>query len=195
MSSNRKPRLTGLALLCLAAASLSGCGFSPLYANSGADGSVQNKMDEVSVGLIPDRPGQLLRQSLQTQLQTAGAPTQELYLLSVNYSIAEQDIGIQADTSSTRNRYTAVAIWSLAPIGNPQQPLTQGQATTQDALNIIDQQYFAISLETNTINQQLADEIAAQIATQVARIFQNTPERRVRKNFFFEKKKQKTFTP
>ncbi len=158
--------------LCL---SLAGCGFTPLYGNDGATASVQNQMDEVSVGLIPDRPGQLLRQSLQNQLQTAGAPTQELYLLSVSYNITEQGIGVQADTSTTRNRYIATATWSLSPIGNPQQPLTQGQASTENALNIIDQQYFALTLEQSTINQQLADEIAAQIATQVAAYFKTHP--------------------
>jgi LPS-assembly lipoprotein len=168
LSSNHKPALACLAALCLA-----GCGFTPLYGDSGA-GSVQQQMEEVTVGVIPDRPGQLLRQSLQDQLQT-GAPTQELYLLNVSYNINTVAIGVQPDTSSTRNRFIATASWTLAPIGSPQTPLIKGQASTEDALNIIDQQYFAETLETNTVDQQLANEIAAQISTQVAAYFKTHP--------------------
>lgn len=174
MSSSRKPHLRAAAL-CLAALSLTACGFTPLYGDSGADDSVQQRLGEVAVANIPDRTGQLLRQSLQDQLQIAGAPSQELYLLSVNYNIGVQGIGVQADTSTTRDRFTATATWTLSPIGSPQAPLIQGQASTEDALNIIDQQYFQITLETNTINQQLANEIAAQISTQVAAYFKTHP--------------------
>ncbi len=170
MSSSRNLKLLP-ALLGLA--SLTACGFTPLYGDNG--NNVQQQMNEVAVGIIPNRPGQILRQSLQDQLQVAGAPTQELYLLSVSYSINVQAIGIQQDTSATRQRYTATATWALAPIGNPGTPLTGGLASTEDALNIIDQQYFQITLETNTVNQQLADEIAAQISAQVAAYFKTHP--------------------
>jgi LPS-assembly lipoprotein len=173
-SSNNLKRLAVLAAL----GGLSACGFTPLYGDSGSAtdaATVQQKMGEVSVGIIPDRPGQLLRQSLQDQLQVAGASTQELYILSVNYNIMTESIGVQEDTSSTRQRFIAVASWELAPIGNPKHPLTKGGASTEDALNIIDQQYFQITLETNTINQQLANEIAAQISAQVAAYFKTHP--------------------
>ena len=172
MSSSRKSALAGLAALCL-----TGCGFSPLYGNGGvtSGATVQQQMGEVAVGIIPDRTGQLLRQSLQDQLEVAGAPTQQLYVLTVSYNIAEQGIGVQEDTSTTRNRFIATATWTLAPIGNPQAPLIKGQASTEDALNIIDQQYFALTLENSTVNQQLADEIAGQISTEVAAYFRTHP--------------------
>ncbi len=171
MSSNRSPLRFAAAALLL---SLAGCGFTPLYGNtSGA--TVQQQMGEVAVGLIPDRTGQLLRQSLQDQLQIAGAQTQQLYILNVSYNISTQGIGVQEDTSTTRNRFIATASWTLSPIGNPQAPLVKGQASTEDALNIIDQQYFALTLETNTVDQQLATEIAAQISTQVAAYFKTHP--------------------
>jgi LPS-assembly lipoprotein len=174
LSSSRK--LKRVAILA-SLAGLAACGFTPLYGDSGsaADATVQQKMGEVSVGIIPDRTGQLLRQSLQDQLQVAGAPTQELYLLSVSYNIINESIGVQEDTSSTRQRFIATASWELSPIGNPKHPLTKGGASTENALNIIDQQYFQITLETNTINQQLANEIAAQISAQVAAYFKTHP--------------------
>jgi LPS-assembly lipoprotein len=166
LSSN--PNLKALALLA-SLTGLTACGFTPLYGDNSSDAN------EVSVGIIPDRTGQLLRQALQDQLQIAGAPTQERYQLSVSYAIISEATGIQEDTSATRERFSASASWALAPIGNPNKPLVTGGASTEDALNIIDQQYFQITLETNTVNQQLANEIAAQISAQVAAYFKTHP--------------------
>jgi len=151
---------------------LSGCGFSPLYGdNDGAP--VAQQLDEVAVANIPERTGQLLRESLQAQLEAAGAPDVQHYLLNVNFSIAGQGEGTQEDTSVTRERLVAKAAWWLSPIGDPAEKLVSGQATSEDALNIIDGQYFAQDLETNTLNRQLSDQIAQQITTQVAVYFKS----------------------
>jgi LPS-assembly lipoprotein len=158
----------------LALLALAGCGFTPLYGQSG-DSSVAAKLDTVTVANIPARPGQMLRLSLETQLHTAGAPTTELYNLSVNYNIGANGIGVQEDSSVTRNRFTATANWTLTPIGNPTAPLATGAVSSEDAENIIDQQYFALQLEGDTINQQLADIIAAQITSEVAAYFKTHP--------------------
>ncbi|OYV30174.1 MAG: hypothetical protein B7Z81_14515, partial [Acidocella sp. 20-61-6] len=149
---------------------LAACGFTPLY-GGGADDTVASRLDTVDVQNIPDRPGQELREALETQLHTAGAPTVEAYSLHVTYSIATAGIGVLQDTATTRNRFIATAQWTLTPIGQPNSPLTKGAATTQDAINIVDQQYFALDLETSTINQQLANELAAQITDQLAAWF------------------------
>ncbi len=170
MSSSRN--LFGLAALTvLAGCALAGCGFSPLYGDGPDSTPVAQQLDQVEVANIPERTGQMLRQSLQDQLQAAGAPTVQHYSLNVSYSIAGQAVGIQADTSATRVRFIATAIWSLSPIGNPGQKLTAGQASTEDAQNVVDEQYFSQEMESNTLDQQLADEIAAQITSQVAVYF------------------------
>jgi LPS-assembly lipoprotein len=154
---------------------LAGCGFTPLYAQNGDD-AVAAKLDTIEVENIPERTGQLLRQSLETQLHAAGAPSQQDYALRVSYGIGYSQVGEQADSSFTRNRSTATATWTLTPIGDPQHPLATGEATTEDAENIIDQQYFASQEEQGTVNQQLADEIAARISQQVAIFFKTHPK-------------------
>ncbi|MGE4482042.1 LPS assembly lipoprotein LptE [Acidocella sp.] len=153
---------------------LTGCGFTPLY--GGAKGQAASaSLEMVQVQNIPDRTGQMLRQSLQQKFYTNGAPTRELYTLSVNYSISQTGEGVQADSSTSRTRFNATAAWRLAPIGQPSQTLVSGNATAMDALNIIDQQYFATNLETDTVNQQLADEISSQITTELAAWFHAHP--------------------
>jgi LPS-assembly lipoprotein len=152
---------------------LGGCGFSPLY---GGGAGVQARLDEVKVAPIADRTGQLLRQAIETQMQVAGDPTQQLYMLTVDYGVDTQGIGVQQDTATTRQRFHAHASWVLSPIGQPGVALARGQASTEDALNIIDQQYFAQTLETNTVDGQVANEIAGQIVQQVAIYFKAHPD-------------------
>lgn len=153
---------------------LSSCGFSPLYGGS-AGGQASAALENVQVQNIPDRQGQLLRQALQQDFYKNGQPVQALYLLSVNYTINQIGEGVQEDSSTTRTRFNAVAQWTLSPIGQPTKSLISGNATAMDALNVIDQQYFASNLETQTINEQLANEISGQITTQLASWFRTHP--------------------
>jgi len=170
LSSNRKP----LIVLSLALLALSGCGFSPLY--GGAQGQAASaSLETVAVQNIPERTGQMLRLSLQQQLYTSGQPVTELYTLSVSYNIVQTGEGIQEDSSTSRTRFNANATWHLSPIGKPSVTLASGNATAMDAMNIIDQQYFASNLETDTVNQQLANEVAAQITTELAAWFRAHP--------------------
>jgi LPS-assembly lipoprotein len=164
------PRLLSLvALLAFA-----GCGFSPLYGGD-AGQSANARLNQVAVSNIPERPGQMLRLSLQTQLYTEGAPETEHYALNVTYNISTSEIGVQEDSSTTYARMVGTANWSLAPIGDPAHPLATGTATGLDAMNIIDNQYFQQDLETSTVNQHLADMVAAQITSQLAVWFRAHP--------------------
>ena len=151
----------------LALLPLAGCGFSPLY--GGAQGAQASAaLETIQVQNLPDRPGQILREALQQDLYRNGQPVQALYLLSVKYTINQTGEGVQEDSSTTRTRFNEVAQWRLSPIGQPDQVLVSGDATAMDAINIIDQQYFAANLETQTVDQQLANELSAQITAELA---------------------------
>ncbi|GBQ10593.1 MAG: LPS assembly lipoprotein LptE [Acidiphilium sp.] len=156
-----------LALPCVLA--LSACGFHPLYGpQHGQSATVAARLDEVDIGLIPDRQGQLLREALESDLQRAGAPSYYRYHLAVSYSINVQIIGIQQDSSNTRNRYLATAQWTLTPEGNRTIPVAKGTASAMDAENVIDNQYFQATLDNGVMRHQLAREIAHQITAQLA---------------------------
>lgn len=164
------PKYAALAALL----TLAGCGFSPLYGGD-AGGETSAQLGQVAVSNIPERPGQMLRISLQTQLHAGGAPVTEIYALNVSYNIVATDLGVLQDTAATRFQLTATANWTLSPIGDPQHPLASGTATGMDAGNIIDQQYFAVDMETDTLNQHLADTVAAEITSQLAAWFHAHP--------------------
>lgn len=162
------------ALLLLA---LAGCGFRPLYGGSGSAGTdVSSRLDQVDIGLIPDRQGQLLRQALEQELQRAGAPGYYRYYLNVSFGLAVQGIGIQADTSNTRNRYIATAHWTLTPEGDRSRIITSGRAESMNAVNVIDNQNFAGTLDAGVMRHQLARALARQIAEELAVYFRNHPD-------------------
>lgn len=166
MSSNP---LKFLPLLALA-----GCGFTPLYGGALGD-AASARLDTVAVQNIPERNGQLLRESLQTDLYATGAPVAEHYTLTVSYAVGYNFVGILSDSASTRTRYNATAMWRLSPVGQPGITLAQGTAQAMNAQNIIDQQYFAADIQMGTINQQFADELASNITTQLAAWFRAHP--------------------
>lgn len=151
---------------------LAGCGFHPLYATQDGDPSPSlAEMDQIDIGLIPDRSGQLLREALEADLQRNSAPGFYRYHLNVQYSISVQAIGIQPDSSNSRVRYFATVNWVLTPEGDYSKPLTTGNAETSDAVNEVDNQLFALTLQSNQLQHNLARELAAQVTEELAIYF------------------------
>lgn len=154
---------------------LSGCGFRPLYGGGPHGTAVESRLDEIDVGLIANRQGQLLRQALEAELQRAGAPSYYRYHLKVNYYWSSQALGIQADSSSTRTRYVAHAEWQLAPEGDRGKVIAHGSTQAMDSINNIVNQNFAGTLDQGVLRHEFAKRIAHQIAEQLAIHFRDHP--------------------
>jgi LPS-assembly lipoprotein len=168
------PRLQRRHLLALTTgAALSGCGFQPVYmpTASGAGGVAQRELAAIQVALIPDRPGQLLRQALQDRLEIGASGMARRYDLTVGYWIAGEGIAVQSDNTATRLRATGNANWTLVAQDAGRTRLTSGFAKAIDALNIIDEQYFAADLGNEALQRRLADALADQITMQLAIYF------------------------
>src|SRR5579871_5815514 len=160
-------------LLASAGVALSGCGFQPIYmpTASGQAGVAQRELAAVSVNLIPDRPGQLLRQALQDRLEMADGSAPRHYDLSVAFWISGEGIAIQPDNNATRIRAIGTASWTLIAQDPGRTKLTSGSAKAVDAYNVLDTQYFALDLENEAVQRRLADAIADQITLQLAVYF------------------------
>ena len=152
-------------------AGLGGCGFAPIYATGTAGSGVGDSLQEITVGLIPDRAGQLLRQALQTRLYGAGASRPRLMDLKVVFGIGSDAIAIQQDNSATRARLTGAASWTLTGSDPKQGTLATGLARVLDGYDIFDQQYFAADLANESAQRRIAEAVADRIVQQLAIYF------------------------
>lgn len=165
--------MTGMAnrrWVCIGLASaLGGCGFQPIYmpTASGKAGVAQRDLSSVYVNIIPDRPGQLLRQALQERFGNDFG-TKSDYDLSVTFSIAGEGIAVEANNIATRMRLIGNASWTLQAHDPKRTALTGGAARSIDGVNIFQSQYFAADLEIEAEQRRIAETIATQIATQLA---------------------------
>ena len=165
------PRLTRRGLVVAMATTVAGCGFRPVYAVKGSSSPARHELGLIDVALLPDRPGQLLRQALQQRLSNPGEALAKRYELSVAFGISSDSIGVQQDSTVTRIRQTGTANWSLKMLDTANTLVTSGSARTLDGLNIIDQQYFEADLASEAAQRRIADAIASQITLQLASYF------------------------
>jgi LPS-assembly lipoprotein len=155
---------------------LGGCGFQPVYmpTASGKAGVAQRELASVFVRIIPDRPGQVLRQALQERFgDDSGTAAQ--YDLQVDFRISGEGIAITANDIATRIRMTGNANYVLHAHDMAQTVLTSGSARALDGINVFDEQYFAADLETEAVQRRLAETLAQQITTQLAIWFRKQP--------------------
>ena len=138
---------------------------------SGKAGAAQRELAAIHVDIIPDRPGQLLRQALQDRLEMGSSGIARRYDLSVSFGISGEGIAIQQDTSATRVRLIGSASWTLIAQDPGRTQLTSGSARSVNAINIFDTQYFAADQENETVQRQLAEALADQITIQLATFF------------------------
>jgi len=167
-------KLSRRKLLTLGSAgALAGCGFQPVYMRTASDraGPAQRELAAINVNLIPDRPGQVLRQALQERLAADAGGTPHRYDLAVNFSISGEGIGIQPDNAATRIRLIGTARWSLSARDPAQTLITSGAARTMDGFNLLDEQLFMGDIDNEQVQRRLASELADQIMMQLAVFF------------------------
>ncbi len=170
----RPGRGGGRRLAAIAAAvALGGCGFRPMYAAApkGDAGPAASGLAEITVGLIPERTGQLLHLALQERFERNGLALAHRYDLAVNFSVTAQAIGYQQDTSITFMRWIGIATYTLFAQDARRTPLASGLARSVDGMNIFDQELFASTLEGEAVQRRIAEAVADQIALQLAAYF------------------------
>lgn len=170
------PRRRLVAALPLAG--LAGCGFQPIYmpTASGKAGPAEREMAQVEVALIPERPGQILRQELQRRLASDNG-SRHRYDLRVSFSIAAEGLSVTTDNLPTRVRMIGYASFVLVTNDQKRTQLIAGGARSFDGLNLFDQQYFGADMESDAVTKRIANAIADQIAMQIAVYFRKQADR------------------
>jgi LPS-assembly lipoprotein len=145
-----------------------GCGFHPLYEKGGASSSLSS----IYVNIIPNRPGQLLRQAIQARLEGEQGSAAKHFTLSVTYFEVGQGVGIEANNFTTRTRSMGTAVWSLHPADNAGAQLTGGTVRSIDGYNLLNEQYFYADLSEEAVQRRLAEALADQISLGLSLYFE-----------------------
>ena len=162
-------------LALLAALTLGGCGFSPVYAKSDAAPAMQSKLENVEVGMIADRDGQYLRNSLLDQMGSlTAASAGQRYFLRV-YNLRQEDLafGIRKDASATRGDITMTATMELIDTQTNTLVLTR-PLRARGGYNRMDNLYGAQVTKEDT-TERLLDEMAERAVTELTLYFNRTP--------------------
>ena len=157
----------------LLGAAVSGCGFHPLYAPSsgGTPGPAAADMAAIYIPPIAERTGQLIRQALQQRFEGQGTGTAKRYELVVTYGVSSEGQAIQRDTSTTRIRLIGSASFYLRELSLAHKPLTSGNARVLDGYNILNNEYFAATLENDSAQERIAQSLADQITLKLGIYF------------------------
>ena len=156
---------------------LGGCGFHPLYAPSnGLIGGVSTELAAVYVPVLGERTGQLMRQALQQRLAGSDSGVAKRYELTAIPQLAVEGIAIQRDSSTTRYRINATGVWVLRKLDPAHTVIDQGTSHILDGVDINDQQYFALDLETDAAYKRAVETLADQIVQKVAIVLRRRAE-------------------
>ncbi|GBR53559.1 hypothetical protein AA106555_1344 [Neokomagataea thailandica NBRC 106555] len=154
----------GISLVC----TLAGCGFTPLYGGGKNGQAVSPELAQVYVANIGGRYGQLLRLALQKDLTGSGSETPQLYTLQVSSGLAEEAVDIHQDNTSGRIRGNANAHWRLYTVATVPELLAEGNTRTMDGYNTLYEQYFAQTLNEETLQARVAETLAQSVKQQLA---------------------------
>jgi LPS-assembly lipoprotein len=153
---------------------LVGCGFHPVYKSVGAGPGPQVGLSEIEVGPIYERPGQILRDALLTQMGIEpGTPRK--FDLEVKFWITGEMQGVLNFTQATRIRLVANSSWTLLSRGSKQVRLTEGADRLVDGFDIFDAQYFEQDLANEAVQRRLAQSMAERITLRLAMWFHDHP--------------------
>jgi LPS-assembly lipoprotein len=164
------------ALVLALLAALAGCGFEPLYGESGS--ATQADLSRVRIAAIQDSPdtfgrnapvargAQELRNFLIDRVTPRGAPVAPLYELRATLAESKAILGIRRDETATRATLNLSSGFTLVRLDTGA-VLLQSAARSEISYNILRNEFATISVE-NDARRRGAREISEQIANQVA---------------------------
>jgi LPS-assembly lipoprotein len=161
------------AILSLALASLAGgCGFHPLYGDTGTTAETAGKLAAIYVDPIPDNKlGYELRNELIDLFDASGDPSKNIYRLRVTLNTKSEGVAIQNDAAITRYNDTLTVSYSLTDAKG--QVITKGIETGLSAYNVVASPYATLTAQQSA-DKNTAVDIAYRIRTDLAVYFAQT---------------------
>ena len=151
---------------------LGACGFTPVYgtASSTASSSVEAQLSNVYIDNIPNRSGQILRNTLIDRFYRSGRPANANYILTVR-NLREQtiDLDITKTSDSTRAQLRLNAVMTLRHKNNAD-ILLERNLRTITSYNILSSE-FATRITESDARENAIQALAEQIETQLGLYF------------------------
>ena len=167
------PFLPAMLLAAVAAPVLGGCGLQPLYAD-GRSGAVGTLLADVRVAPIAGHDGWLVRNALRDRLAASKEETGgERYRLDVRLEDSITGFGVRADDAITRERRTLRARYQLVDAATGE-VLLDATAAADAGIDVVESDYATIAAEQRAL-ENLANEVADRIVTQLALTLRNRP--------------------
>jgi len=152
----------------------SGCGFHPLYGDSGDTTQNAEKLAAIYVDPIPERLGYELRNTLIDLFDSSGRPSEDSYRLHVTLTQKSQGVAVQNDAAITRFNDTLTVTYVLSDMKGT--VITQGSETGLSAYNVVESPYATLTAQRDA-DTRSAEDIAYRIRTDLAVFFSQAVKR------------------
>lgn len=152
------------ALLLLA---LAGCSLQPVYAG-GRAGAVNAALSGIVVSPIPDRTGQVMRETLERTMGTRG---DQRYRLDVTIREDTRGFGVRGDESITRERLSLNARYRLIDLAS-NTAILDDVARSEIAIDVVRNNEYSVVSAEGTASERNAQQVARQILDRLGVFFQ-----------------------
>ncbi|MCB9958725.1 MAG: hypothetical protein H6843_09000 [Rhodospirillaceae bacterium] len=157
-----------------AALALAACGYQPLYGTSGDGGTdVVAEMARVSVDVIADRQGQILRRLLTERITPRGRPADPRWRLETQLVQSTERIGITETDVATRANITLAATYRLIDLADGSVAFQDGTSSIT-GFDILSDEY-ATEVSRDSARDAALDQIAEDISRRLAIYFRSRP--------------------
>lgn len=147
-------------------ASLTACGFQPLYGKRGPmGGTAGEEFAKVRIANIPDRNGQQLRNALIDRMQPQGQVPEPAYRLEIALLEQQVNLGIQQDATATRGQLRYSGTFVLRDAAGKE--LLRESFRASPSFNILESEFGTILSSDDARMRglnQIADDISGRLA-------------------------------
>jgi LPS-assembly lipoprotein len=161
---NRR-RFLSLGAGLAAVTALSGCGFRPMYGNTGAGVPTEERLQSIRVAPMSDRIGQEMHNLMRDRLNPYGQPGSPAYVLRMQLREQRQNLGIRRDETATRANLVISARLELIETGERKVMLREVMSSTA-SYNILDNQFATVIAEKDARERALvvlADDVTRRL--------------------------------
>ena len=145
--------LLGWALV--APVSLSGCGWTPIYADP-ATGPADAELRAIRVAPIAERIGQKLALALRHSLNPSGEAAPQRYILRTTLRVIRLDLGVLTQGIGTRGRLDVYGDFVLSDLANNAQ-LLAGTSHVAESFDILANEYSNVVAEDDARSRAIEE--------------------------------------